>query len=390
MNIFEIYLEKIKSIIGELQKNNKIIVPDNFNGINAEIPPQKFNCDISTNVAMVLSKINNKPPLELADQLAPIIKDKDKLIETITIAKPGFINIKFKKSFWANFTKDINDNSEIFGINQKEKKNNYLVEFVSANPTGPLHVGHCRGAILGDVISNIFIIMLKEGKTSLSEIVTTCESAASLYTESLKLLQYCLQNISLKQITDIKRLVYMKTVGTYLVKNEYNVNTKSDSDLIFVLRNSKAIVQSFIICTVMTTQYTHGNTKKVENKSDDMMLNVKHLELYLNCIAELEYTPSFIYEINAQLHDEISQIILSEYCTTRQLSLLLIKYCIKCQIWKYIYEKTKNLEITKICFESLNSFCSEIENENFNENTINKTTDIQTIPSYVRAISELK
>ncbi len=155
MNIFEIYLEKIKSIISELQKDNKIIVPDNFNGINAEIPPPKFICDISINVAMVLSKINNKPPIELAEQLAPIIKDKDKLIETVTIANPGFINIKFKKSFWTNFTKEINENSKIFGVNLKEKKNNYLVEFVSANPTGPLHVGHCRGAILGDVISNI-------------------------------------------------------------------------------------------------------------------------------------------------------------------------------------------------------------------------------------------
>ncbi len=157
MNIFEIYLEKIKSILSELKKDNKIIIPDNFNGINAEIPPPKFNCDISTNVAMVLSKINNKPSIELAEQLAPIIKDKDKLIETITIAKPGFINIRFKKSFWAKFTKEISENSETFGINQKEKKNNYLVEFVSANPTGPLHVGHCRGAILGDVISNLLI-----------------------------------------------------------------------------------------------------------------------------------------------------------------------------------------------------------------------------------------
>ena len=157
MNIFDTYLEKIKSILSELQKDNKIIVPNNFNGINAEIPPPKFNCDISTNVAMVLSKINNKSPIELAEQLAPIIKDKDKLVETITIAKPGFINIKFKKSFWANFTKEISENFETFGINQKEKKNNYLVEFVSANPTGPLHVGHCRGAILGDVISNLLI-----------------------------------------------------------------------------------------------------------------------------------------------------------------------------------------------------------------------------------------
>ena len=124
MNIFEIYLEKIKSIISELQKNNKIIVPDNFNGINAEIPPPKFNCDISTNVAMVLSKINSKSPIDLAEQLATIIKDKDKLIETVNIVKPGFINIKFKKSFWANFTKEVSENFETFGINQKEKKNN--------------------------------------------------------------------------------------------------------------------------------------------------------------------------------------------------------------------------------------------------------------------------
>ena len=157
MNIFELYLEKIKSILVDLSKKNQLLLPETFNGINAEIPPPKFNCDISTNVAMVLSKINNKPPIELAEQLAPIIKDKDKLVETVTVAKPGFINIKFKKSFWANFTKEISENSETFGINQKEKKNNYLVEFVSANPTGPLHVGHCRGAILGDVISNILI-----------------------------------------------------------------------------------------------------------------------------------------------------------------------------------------------------------------------------------------
>ena len=53
--------------------------------------------------------------------------------------------------------KEIILNAKTFGINEKEKKLNYLVEFVSANPTGPLHVGHCRGAILGDVISNVLI-----------------------------------------------------------------------------------------------------------------------------------------------------------------------------------------------------------------------------------------
>ncbi len=157
MNIFELYLDKIKSIITDLNKKNKLIIPETFNGITAEIPPIKFDCDISTNVAMVLSKLNNKSPIDLAEEISPIIKEQDSFIETINVVKPGFINIKFKPLFWSNFIQEIISNESTFGINKHEKKLNYLVEFVSANPTGPLHVGHCRGAILGDVISNVLL-----------------------------------------------------------------------------------------------------------------------------------------------------------------------------------------------------------------------------------------
>ena len=155
MNIFQSYLEKIHKIIIELANNNKIIIPESLNGINAEIPPEKFDSDISTNVAMVLSKLNKKSPDELAKLISSTLKDNDPLIDDIFIIKPGFINIKFKPVFWTKFVKEIIKNSKEFGINHKEEKLNYLVEFVSANPTGPLHVGHCRGAILGDVISNV-------------------------------------------------------------------------------------------------------------------------------------------------------------------------------------------------------------------------------------------
>ena len=157
MNIFELYLDKIKSTIVDLQKKDELIIPETLNGINAEIPPAKFDCDISTNVAMVLSKINKKSPLDLAEKISSSLKNNDTLIQNIDVVKPGFINIKFKPVFWSNFIEDIIANSKTFGINKKEKKLNYLVEFVSANPTGPLHVGHCRGAILGDVISNVLL-----------------------------------------------------------------------------------------------------------------------------------------------------------------------------------------------------------------------------------------
>ena len=99
MNIFDEYLEKIKEILSDLSKNGNLILPDKLDGITAEIPPAKFNCDISTNVAMVLSKLNNKSPTDLANILSDALKKSDELIENIFVVKPGFINIKFKPIF---------------------------------------------------------------------------------------------------------------------------------------------------------------------------------------------------------------------------------------------------------------------------------------------------
>ena len=157
MNIFEQFLDKLKETLLDLSKDGDLILPDTLNGVTAEIPPSKFDSDISTNVAMILCKINRKSPIDLANTLSEKIKKNDKLIEEISVVKPGFINIKFKKIFWTNFIKEITQNFKSFGINTKENKKNFLIEFVSANPTGPLHVGHCRGAILGDVIANILL-----------------------------------------------------------------------------------------------------------------------------------------------------------------------------------------------------------------------------------------
>ena len=165
MNIFDDYLEKIIDTIRFLYQDHKIqlIEKEDFeeeilNKINVNTVPVGLDFDISTNVAMILAKPNKswcKSPIDLANFLIPYLKDEN--MANISVIKPGFINIKFKPTLWTNFIKDVIENSKTFGINTKEKKKNYLIEFVSANPTGPLHVGHCRGAILGDVISNVLI-----------------------------------------------------------------------------------------------------------------------------------------------------------------------------------------------------------------------------------------
>ena len=84
MNIFEQYLNRIKKILLNLEKKGEITLPEKLNGITAELPPKKFNSDISTNVAMFLSKLNNKSPIDLAKILIKHIKENDDLIEEIS------------------------------------------------------------------------------------------------------------------------------------------------------------------------------------------------------------------------------------------------------------------------------------------------------------------
>ena len=76
MNIFDLYLDKIKDVLSSLSKNNEIILPESLEGINAEIPPAKFDCDISTNVAMVLSKANKKSPIDLGNVISKSLVEK--------------------------------------------------------------------------------------------------------------------------------------------------------------------------------------------------------------------------------------------------------------------------------------------------------------------------
>ena len=153
MNIFSQFSEIIREVILKDSKSKNIELPRNLNFINVEVPPSKFDCDLSSNVAMVLSKFYNKKPLDLGEYFKSLLI-KYEYIDEILVIKPGFINFKLKKNFWNYFLKNVLED-EKYGLDRDEKKFNYLIEFVSANPTGPLHVGHCRGAVLGDVLSNL-------------------------------------------------------------------------------------------------------------------------------------------------------------------------------------------------------------------------------------------
>ena len=153
MNIFEEYINKITALILKNQKLLKLDNLNNFKGIVVESPPVEFNFDLSCNAGLVLGKINKINPKELADKIKDLILKDLKDFEKIEIAGPGFLNLKLTNKSLISNINQILENRKSYG--KKNSNNNYNIEFVSANPTGPMHVGHCRGAIYGDVLANL-------------------------------------------------------------------------------------------------------------------------------------------------------------------------------------------------------------------------------------------
>ena len=153
MNIFEEYLNKIATLILKYQKVLELSDLNKFKGVTVETPPSEYNFDLSCNICLVLGKKNKVNPKELANKIKKLIKKNLNDFETIDIAGPGFLNLKLSNSALVSNINKILENKKTYGKNQSN--GNYNIEFVSANPTGPMHVGHCRGAIYGDVLANL-------------------------------------------------------------------------------------------------------------------------------------------------------------------------------------------------------------------------------------------
>ena len=153
MNIFEYYLIEIRNLVISHQKELKLNNLDSLNNINLEIPPEHFNFDLSCNISLVLAKSNKVNPLNLANMIKELFKNKIENFDKIEIAGPGFLNIKLSNIAIFKIIKSILENKKTYGSNNLSET--YNIEFVSANPTGPMHVGHCRGAVYGDVIANL-------------------------------------------------------------------------------------------------------------------------------------------------------------------------------------------------------------------------------------------
>jgi arginyl-tRNA synthetase len=122
--------------------------------IDVEVPPDESMGDLATPVAMSLSKIMKKPPRKIADEIILSITDKT-VFEKIDIAGPGFLNFKFTKEYLYSQLAELLKNKKFFLREDIGKGKKIQIEFISANPTGPLHLGHGRGGALGEALSNL-------------------------------------------------------------------------------------------------------------------------------------------------------------------------------------------------------------------------------------------
>ncbi|MBW2093214.1 MAG: arginine--tRNA ligase, partial [Deltaproteobacteria bacterium] len=124
-------------------------------GLTIEVPRQASHGDWATNAAMIMAGAEKRPPRELAETIIKYIEDENGYLKRIEIAGPGFINFTLSEKWWYHVLREIQRLGPDYGRLDIGRGQKVLVEFVSTNPTGPLHVGHGRGAAVGDALARI-------------------------------------------------------------------------------------------------------------------------------------------------------------------------------------------------------------------------------------------
>ena len=154
MNIFSHYSERITNIANHLIESGQITLSGDTVIAQCEPPRDPSHGDLSTNIAMVMAKSVSMPPRDLAAIFLPHIETLDG-VETVSIAGPGFINMTLASQMWQDRIHDILTMGKDWGNSTHGQGEVINVEYVSANPTGPLHAAHARGAIVGDSLANL-------------------------------------------------------------------------------------------------------------------------------------------------------------------------------------------------------------------------------------------
>src|SRR6201746_2228338 len=155
-HLFADVLARVHAICAVLATEGQWPDGIDFSRVVVEPPRDASHGDMATNAAMVLAKEARAKPRELAEAIAAKLRTDD-LIAAVDVAGPGFINLTLKPSAWADALRTVLREGEAYGRSAMGAAEKVDVEYVSANPTGPMHVGHCRGAVFGDALASLLV-----------------------------------------------------------------------------------------------------------------------------------------------------------------------------------------------------------------------------------------
>ncbi len=153
-NIFALVLDKVRAANDALVADRLLPAGIDQSRIVVEPPREAAHGDLATNAAMVLAKDAGKKPRELAEAIAAKLR-ADELVAKVEVAGPGFINLTLKPAAWIGALRAVLAAGAAYGRGEVGQGTPVNVEYVSANPTGPMHVGHGRGAVFGDALANL-------------------------------------------------------------------------------------------------------------------------------------------------------------------------------------------------------------------------------------------
>jgi arginyl-tRNA synthetase len=154
LHLFADVLARVHAVCATLATEGNWPAGIDFSRIVVEPPRDATHGDMATNAAMVLAKEAKAKPRDLAEKIAEKLR-ADELVASVDVAGPGFINLTLKTQVWAEALRTVLREGAAYGRSGIGKAEKVNVEYVSANPTGPMHVGHCRGAVFGDAMCSL-------------------------------------------------------------------------------------------------------------------------------------------------------------------------------------------------------------------------------------------
>ncbi|MEM9360829.1 MAG: arginine--tRNA ligase, partial [Pseudomonadota bacterium] len=152
--LYAAYADTVEQALSELADEGVLPKDASFGNVTVEPPRDPSHGDLATNAAMVLAKPAKTNPRALAEAITAKLATNANVINA-DIAGPGFINLRLSPESWLGELRAISTMGEDYGRSQMGDEVAVNVEYVSANPTGPMHMGHCRGAVVGDALSNL-------------------------------------------------------------------------------------------------------------------------------------------------------------------------------------------------------------------------------------------